>query len=123
MSDERAYYARRAPEYEAIYARPERQGDLAAVRARLVELLAGRDVLEVACGTGYWTQAVAPVARSLIAVDASSEVLALARTKPGCATATFVTGDAWDPPVGEPPFDGALAAFWWSHVPSRRAVE
>jgi demethylmenaquinone methyltransferase/2-methoxy-6-polyprenyl-1,4-benzoquinol methylase len=123
VSDERTYYARRAPEYEAIYARPERQADLAEVRARLVERLADRHVLEVACGTGYWTQAVAPVARSLVGVDASSEVLELARAKPGCALATFVRGDAWAPPVGDPPFDAALAAFWWSHVATRRAVE
>ena len=46
------YYARRAEEYEQIYQKPERQAKLALLKACLVKLLAGRDVLEVACGTG-----------------------------------------------------------------------
>ena len=46
MTDLLGYYARRAAEYERIYARPERQADLSRLRRRLGELLAGRDVLE-----------------------------------------------------------------------------
>ncbi|HEY6168738.1 MAG TPA: class I SAM-dependent methyltransferase, partial [Verrucomicrobiae bacterium] len=52
------YYARRAGEYERIYAKPERQADLAALRARLAEAFRGRRVLEIACGTGYWTEVI-----------------------------------------------------------------
>eukprot|EP01030_Chromulinospumella_sphaerica_P032360 gene32360-33098_t len=72
------YYARRAQDYEAIYAKPERQTDLAALRLRLPALLVGRHVYEVACGTGYWTQFVAPAAASVFATDYNEEVLALA---------------------------------------------
>ena len=35
------YYARRAAEYERIYAKPERQADLAALRSRIAGLFAG----------------------------------------------------------------------------------
>jgi SAM-dependent methyltransferase len=111
------YYARRAQEYEAIYAKPERQADLAALRIRLPALLAGRHVYEVACGTGYWTQFVAQEAASVFATDYNEEVLAIARTKtlpPG--RVTFARGDAFAPPPAPVACDGALAAFWWSHV-------
>ena len=111
------YYARRAQEYEAIYAKPERQADLAALRARLPALLAGRHVYEVACGTGYWTQFVAQEAASVFATDYNEEVLALARAKtvpPG--RVTFARGDAFAPSPAPVACDGALAAFWWSHV-------
>lgn len=116
------YYARRAQEYEAIYAKPERQADLAALRVRLPALLAGRHIYEIACGTGYWTQFVAQTAASVFATDYSEEVLAVARTKtlpPG--RVTFAHGDAFAPPPPPAPCNGALAAFWWSHL--RRGAE
>ena len=50
-----AYYARRAAEYESVYAKPERQADLRQMEAELAEPFAGRRVLEIACGTGWWT--------------------------------------------------------------------
>ena len=53
-----AYYSVRAPVYEAIYEKPERQADLTVLKQLVPSLLAGRDVLEVACGTGYWTQVI-----------------------------------------------------------------
>ena len=55
MDELAAYYAQRAAEYERIYAKPERQADLAALRARFGKLFKGKRVLELACGTGYWT--------------------------------------------------------------------
>src|SRR5712692_10327984 len=58
----REYYARRAVEYERVYAKPERQDDLARLRRLLQADLAGHDVLEIACGTGYWTTAIAETA-------------------------------------------------------------
>ena len=75
------YYARRAAEYEKIFAKPERQPDLACLRALLPGLFAGRDVLEVACGTGYWTQIISGSARSILATDINEEVLEIARHK------------------------------------------
>jgi hypothetical protein len=51
----REYYARRAATYERVYFKPERQADLRAMEAWLGTPFAGREVLEVACGTGWWT--------------------------------------------------------------------
>ena len=51
-----AYYRLRAAEYDNVYAKPERQDDIAALGERLSELLAGCRILELAAGTGFWTQ-------------------------------------------------------------------
>lgn len=111
------YYARRAQEYEKIYAQPERQSELAALRARLPELPADCHVYEIACGTGYWTQFAATRAASIFATDYNEEVLAIARAKPlPAGRATFARGDAFKPAMPPRPCDAGLAAFWWSHV-------
>jgi hypothetical protein len=49
------YYRDRAAVYDAVYAKPERQADLSTLREVLPPLVAGRRVLEIAAGTGYWT--------------------------------------------------------------------
>jgi ubiquinone/menaquinone biosynthesis C-methylase UbiE len=116
-----AYYARRAEEYERIFQKPERQNDLRALRSFVVETFAGRHVLEVACGTGYWTQVLARSAVSVTAIDVNDEVLEIARTKPRAReNVVFQREDAYALPSFPQQFSGGLAGFWWSHVPKAR---
>lgn len=118
------YYRRRAREYEAIYAKPERQTDLAVLKKLLPERLAGRRVLEVACGTGYWTVLVARTAASIVAVDAAEEPMRIAMSKDyGERNVRFELADVYAlaPDLGR--FDAALACFWWSHVPLSRIAD
>jgi demethylmenaquinone methyltransferase/2-methoxy-6-polyprenyl-1,4-benzoquinol methylase len=118
------YYARRAGEYEAVYAKPERQADLERLRGAVAQELAGHDVLELACGTGYWTAVIAAVASSVLATDAVAEVLELARRKPlPAGKVEFATADAWDPPAGTSARSAVFAGFWWSHVARQRLAE
>lgn len=112
-----AYYAARANEYERIYAKPERQSDLARLRKLIPEYLANRDVLEIACGTGYWTQFIAPLTRSVTATDINEETLEIARTKaypPG--RVKIEQADIYRLPPTYDRFTGAFAGFWWSHM-------
>jgi len=118
------FYRRRAREYEAIYAKPERQVDLAILRDHIPARMAGRRVLEVACGTGYWTVLVARTAAALVATDAVEEPMQIARAKDyGGHAVRFELADAYalDPALGR--FNAALAVFWWSHVPRSRIDE
>jgi len=118
------YYRRRAREYEAIYAKPERQADLAWLRSHIPERLAGRRVLEIACGTGYWTVLAAARARSIVATDAAEEPMRIAMSKDYAgANVRFEIADAFA--LGEElgRFDAALAIFWWSHIPLARIAD
>jgi protein-L-isoaspartate O-methyltransferase len=118
------YYAERAPEYERVYEKPERQQELTALARLLRGLLADEDVLEIACGTGYWTEILAPVVRSIVATDASAEVLELARLKSFPAgRVTLELADAYAPNEIVGQFTACFAGFWWSHVPRERLTD
>ena len=112
-----AYYAQRAAEYERIYAKPERQAGLRALEARVRKMLAGRKVLELACGTGYWTDVFAAEAAQVTALDLNEEVLEIARSKKHVGKVKFVRGSAYDIPDFGCAHDALFAGFWWSHVP------
>jgi len=116
-----SYYARRADEYELIFRKPERQNDLRALRTFVSETFAGRHVLEIACGTGYWTQILAGSAASVTATDVNDEVLEIAQAKPRVReTVRFRREDAYALPSFPERFTAGFAGFWWSHVPKAR---
>ena len=114
------YYAARATEYDRVYSKPERQQDLRAIELWLPSVFPGRSVLEVACGTGYWTQFLAPAAARLLALDASLETLEIARTRVTDSHVDLVQGDAYALPDDDARYEGAFAGFWISHVPRGR---
>jgi len=114
----RDYYARRAAYYERVYHKPERQADLRAIEAWLPQCFAGRDVLEIACGTGWWTPHGARDARSWLATDLNPETLAVARAKMLPACVCLAETDAYTLHGLEGRrFDAAFSGCWWSHVP------
>ena len=118
-----SYYAARAGEYDAVYAKPERQSDLRRIERWLPEAVAGEPLLEVACGTGYWTQFLAPVVPSIVAIDSSPETLAIARARVTASHVSFDVGDAYDLARCGRSFGAAFAGFWFSHVPLERQSE
>lgn len=116
-----SYYAQRAASYERIYQKPERQAELRTLEAWLQGVFAGRRVLEVACGTGWWTPHGAREAAAWLATDLNPETLAIARAKTLPACVQVMTLDAWQlDTLGAQRFDAAFAGFWWSHVERAR---
>jgi demethylmenaquinone methyltransferase/2-methoxy-6-polyprenyl-1,4-benzoquinol methylase len=118
------YYRRRASEYEAIYALPERQADLATLRGTVAARLAGARVLEIACGTGYWTALIAATAQAVLATDYAEEPMRIARAKSYPeGKVRFELADAYALEAALGRCDAAFAGFWWSHVPRERLEE
>ncbi len=116
LQEQVAYYAAQAAGYDiASY------GNLAATDRRIAQLVGGLqpggDVLEIACGTGIWTRHLAACARSVTALDAAPEMIALARRRVAGETVTVLAADVleWTAPRR---FDTVFFAFWLSHVPS-----
>ncbi len=116
------YYRLRAAEYDVS----SYGDDLEAARvgiAEVLDLLAPRGrVLEIACGTGMWTQELAVRADSVVAIDSAPEALELARQRVTRGDVELQVADvfAWEPEIR---FDTVLMAFWLSHVPRARWKE
>jgi ubiquinone/menaquinone biosynthesis C-methylase UbiE len=117
------YYGARAPEYDRVYLKPERQADLLEIRRWLPTVFKGKTLLEVACGTGYWTQYLAPVAEGVLAIDASPETVQIAQARVAPGDVEFVIGDAYALPAKAHGFQSAFAGFWFSHIPKDRIRE
>lgn len=116
------YYRRVAEEYEGIYYRkdPVLQEEIRNIAEKLKETFKDRRVLELACGTGYWTQILSKVAQSIVATDILQEMLKIAKRKNYKCTMSFLKEDAYSLPFDKDSFDGGLANFWFSHVPKQR---
>lgn len=113
LAEQRAYYRAIANEYEdhAIDIRG-RDELVAAVEA----FRPTGDVLELACGSGNWTEKLLRSAQTVTAVDAAPEMLARAAARVGSAHVRFVEADlfSWRP---DRRYDAVFFGFWLSHVP------
>jgi len=120
LDDQITYYRKLAQEYDEATGQTK---DLQHAFARARDLLQKRapveQILELACGTGTWTRALLPLGRELTAIDASPEMLALARQKVGNAVVQFQQADlfSWQP---RQQYDLVFFANWLSHVPPQR---
>lgn len=132
LRDEIRYYRDRAAYYDDTYARrgaydrgPEAnaawQAELAVAKDALAEAGLRGDVLELGCGTGYWTGIVAGQARWVTAIDGAPEMLDVARERLATFHNVELVGediiDRWQP---SRQWDAALACFFLEHVPDRR---
>lgn len=113
------YYRERAPEYEQIYYRhkPERRKELSDEGRRLESIVVGRSVLDIACGTGYWTEIMSKNASSIVAVDISTEMIGEARKKSYRCPVQFVRCDLNHLPFTPCSFGFVTLGFWFSHQP------
>jgi ubiquinone/menaquinone biosynthesis C-methylase UbiE len=116
LNEQMAYYRAQAPEYDEV---TENTEELKEAYARAKELLQRmgpyEQVLELACGTGTWTQVLLPIAHDITAIDAAPEMLAIARQKLGNAHVSYQQADVfqWEP---KQEYDLVFFANWLSHV-------
>ncbi len=117
MNEQIRYYQRRAKEYEAIYQKPERQVDLKQIRQYLGQQFPNKHILEIASGTGYWTQILSTSAKQILATDINPEVLAIAKEKDyPHQNVKFQLQDLYQMFPPETPFQGLFGGFILSHI-------
>src|ERR1700693_6032707 len=123
LAEQIAYYRARASEYTQTAFPEVPAGDMWLARAEVQALLTtfrpAGEVLELACGPGAWTPELLTHADTLTAVDASPEMLALARQRVPAGGVRFIEADlfSWRP---DRRYDVVFFGFWLSHVPLGR---
>jgi SAM-dependent methyltransferase len=118
-----AYYRERAAVYDEFYQVRRRKDDLFALRSWVIERVQNGTILEVAAGTGYWTEVSAPVAKAITATDYNPETLAIAAQRHLGSHVTLIVADAYRLPKFPGTFDVGMAMLWWSHVQKQRRRE
>ena len=124
-----AYYQARASEYDEWFLRQGRYDrgpefkqqwfeEVEQVRNSLTRFKPDGKVLELACGTGLWTQQLLGHAQHITAVDAAAEVLKLNQQRLQSSKVKYIQADifTWQP---EERYDVVFFSFWLSHVPSQ----
>ncbi len=110
------YYQERAKEYEKIYDKPERQHDLNEAKKLLEKIFFGKEVLELACGTGYWTEKIAATAKEILATDINNSVIEIAKSRTyTSAKVKFETFDIYKL-NNTVKHESLFAGFIWSHI-------
>lgn len=131
LAEQAAYYRARASEYDEWWQRLGRHDhgeefsaqwneETREVECALTRFAPSGNVLELASGTGWWTERLARMATALTCVDAAPETIALNRERLARADLplpTYVEADlfAWNPAER---FDVVFFSFWLRHVPS-----
>lgn len=121
------YYRARAKEYDEWFYRIGRYNrgeennqrwfhEVAIVREALHKIPDVDDILELASGTGIWTQELLDIGKKITAIDASEEVIAISRSKLASSKVEYYKTDlfTWQPNAE---YDLVFFAFWLSHVP------
>jgi demethylmenaquinone methyltransferase/2-methoxy-6-polyprenyl-1,4-benzoquinol methylase len=123
------YYSARAEEYDEWFYRTGRYdrgeeinqrwfNEAIVVRTALYQIGAVENILELACGTGIWTQELLNIGKQITALDASQQVIEINRRKLGATNIEYRQVDlfSWQP---EAEYDLVFFSFWLSHVPPR----
>lgn len=132
LQEQVQYYRDRASEYDEWFFRQGRYdrgeshrqqwfAEVAELESALRTAVPAGDILELACGTGLWTQHLAPLATHLTAVDAAPEAIALNQRRVGAASVEYIVADLfnWTP---DRQFDFIFFGFWLSHVPAEKFI-
>jgi SAM-dependent methyltransferase len=129
LADQRSFYRARAAEYDQWWQRRGRYDygpDDAADWDRQIQLVVQAvdrfgpvgDVLELAGGTGWWSQRLARTAKTLTVLDSSRETLRINRERVDRPDVTYIVADifGWR---ADRRYDTVFFSFWLSHVPRR----
>lgn len=108
-----AYYRAQAPEYRRV---DLSSGPLAIARENLLKLSPLRHILELAPGTGDWTQELVRIGQTVTAIDASPEMIEINRQRVADPRVEYRQADLFEWTPGQQ-YDLVFFAFWLSHVP------
>lgn len=132
LREQLTYYEERAAEYDHWWERRGRydwgdeintlwRSEIAAVRKVFDGLPLDGEVLELAPGTGYWTELLAAKASRVTALDGSAAMIDVNRARLGdlAAKVEYRQVDLFDWTPSRR-WDGLVFCYWISHVPRGR---
>lgn len=83
---------------------------------------AGMKVLEIGCGTGYFTKELAKTGAQITAIDISSDLLKVARQEIKCGNVTFKEENAYALSFPAESFDSVIGSSILHHLEIKKAL-
>ncbi len=122
MDNLRQYYRKRANYYEKIYniKDPERLKEQEIIEDNILKLFKNKEVIELACGTGYWTQKLSKVACSIITSDILKEMIEIAKKKHYFCPIIFRKENAYNLTFKNNYYNAGFVGFLLSHIPKEK---
>ena len=133
IQEQIAYYKARAKEYDEWFYRigrydrgleiNQRWFDEVAALKNVVQQVGTVDsILELACGTGIWTQELLKIGKQVTAIDASQEMIEINQHKINACNVEYRQLDlfSWQP---DKQYDLVFFSFWLSHIPPAKVDE
>lgn len=130
VEQQKAYYRARAAEYDEWFLRIGRYdrgadhkqqwfAEVKEAQQIVADLAPYGHLLELAGGTGLWTERFVDSAETITVVDSSAEMIAINRARTNSDKAHFIQADifTWQP---DRQYDFVFFGFWLSHVPPER---
>lgn len=127
IQEQIAYYRARGNEYDEWFYRLDRYdrgeeinrrwfNEVDVVKQALQKVGQNDKILELASGTGIWTQELLNIGKKITAIDASEEVIEINRSKLNSPKVEYRQIDlfVWEP---DTEYDLVFLSFWLSHVP------
>jgi len=127
VEEQMQYYRARASEYDEWFLRQGRYdrgeahakawfSEVADVQQALANFHPKGNVLELASGTGWWTEQLVKFADQITAVDSAPETIAINKAKLNSSRIKYIEANIfeWEPTEK---YDAIFFSFWLSHVP------
>lgn len=112
------YYKSLARDYDKMNDSPDFKRQLALVMSRVFPYFSGKTVIDVGCGTGYWTQTISSMAQKVSAIDNCPEMVSRARARMYPRHVHVMQDNAYTLKTIAAKHSAAYVGFFWQHIPA-----
>lgn len=117
MKNTEKYYNDCAFQYDDFYVNKERHNDYRKIKQKITKEIKDKSILELACGTGYWTSFFLKFSTTVTSIDKSINMLNIAKNKINNNNVLFINDDVYSlNNIENNKYEVIISVFLYSHI-------